>query len=151
VLTVEPQLIADYVDTGQVRLVFKPVLDFNPYSQIATEAAYCVGEQAPRLFWEMHDILYSRQPEFWTAEDKVAEAQKYASELDVDLGAYEACMGDHRYADLIVAQDQARRAEGIRQRPSFRFIGPGEPSGRLAAGAQPLSNFEKLIAAAAGQ
>jgi protein-disulfide isomerase len=150
-MTVEPQLIADYVEPGQVRLVFKPVLDYNPSSQIATEAAYCAGEQNPALFWEMHDVLFSRQAEFWTAQDKVAEVQKYANELDLASDTFSACLNDHRYAELIVAQDQARRAEGIRQRPSFRIIGPGQPEGRLVSGAQPFGNFQQLIAEATGQ
>jgi protein-disulfide isomerase len=150
-MTVEPEIIANYVDSGQVRLVFKPVLDHNPASQIATEAAYCAGEQNPALFWEMHDVLFSQQPEFWAAPDKVAAATKYANELDLSPDTFTTCLTEHRYADQITAQDQARRAEGIRQRPSFRIIGPGQPDGRLASGAQPFSNFEQLIAEAADQ
>jgi protein-disulfide isomerase len=150
-MTVEPAIIADYVESGQVRLVFKPVLDYNPYSQIATEAAYCAGEQNPALFWEMHDLLFSRQAEFWSAQDKAAEAEKYANELDLSPEAFSACLNGHRYGDQIAAQDQARRDEGIRQRPTFRIIGPGQPDGRLVPGAQPFRNFEELIAEAAGQ
>jgi protein-disulfide isomerase len=150
-MTVEPEIIANYVENGEVRMVFKPVLDHNPASQIATEAAYCAGAQNPGLFWEMHDTLFSRQAEFWTAQDKVAKAQEYANELDLAPDAFTACLADHRYADLIIAQDQARRSEGIRQRPSFRIIGPGDPEGRLVSGAQPFGNFQQLFAAAAGQ
>ena len=150
-MTVEPELIANYVETGQVRMVFKPVLDHNPASQIATEAAYCAGEQNPSLFWEMHNLLYTRQGEFGAAGDKIAQSLKYANELDLAPQPFAACMNQNRYTDQIIAQDQARRAEGIRQRPSFKISGPAQTEPRLIAGAQPFSNFQKLIAEAAGQ
>lgn len=143
-MTVEPDLIADYVETGEVRLVFKPVLDHNPSSQIATEAAYCAGEQNSALFWEMHNLLFFNQTEFLTAEDKGALILKYADELDLAWDQFVTCMDEHHYGDRIVAQDQARRAEGVRQRPSFKITGPAQPEGRLISGAQPFDNFKAI-------
>lgn len=150
-MTVEPEIIKEYVDSGQVRLVFRPVLDFQPASQIATEAAYCAGEQKPAYFWEMHNLLFERQGRFGAGPDQAALAKEFALIFaGLDQAVFAACLDGDKFGDQIVAQDEARRAAGIRQRPSFRISGPGQPEGRLIAGAQSFSTFQKLIAAAAG-
>ena len=46
---------------GQVQLVLYPFA-LNPTSEVATQAAWCAGEQGK--FWEFHHMLYRRQ-ELW--------------------------------------------------------------------------------------
>ncbi len=46
---------------GQVQLVFYPFA-LNPTSEVATQAAWCAGEQGK--FWEFHHMLYRRQEMF---------------------------------------------------------------------------------------
>jgi protein-disulfide isomerase len=150
-MTVEPELIKTYVETGQAKLVFRPVLDHNPASQTATEIAYCAGAQDPAQFWAMHDLLFERQSEFWSNADKPALARQYAVELGLDDARFAVCMNAGEFSAQITAQDQERRAAGIRQRPSFRVVGPGQPEGRLIPGAQSFATFQELIAEAAGQ
>jgi len=43
---------------GQVQLVLYPFA-LNPTSEVATQAAWCAGEQGK--FWEFHHMLYRRQ------------------------------------------------------------------------------------------
>lgn len=52
------QLIDEYVTTGDLRIVFKPISFVNPpYSTAAAQAAVCAGEQGK--FWEMHAAIWS--------------------------------------------------------------------------------------------
>lgn len=58
-------LKAKYIDTGQVRLVYKdfPLTNIHPHAQRAAEAASCVATQGK--FWEYADRLFGQQAE-WT-------------------------------------------------------------------------------------
>ena len=48
-LGTEPEIKENYVKTGQVKLVFNPVIDLGPRSLLAHQAAACAGEQS--MFW----------------------------------------------------------------------------------------------------
>ena len=150
-LTVEPKLIEAYVKTGQVRLIFRPVIDYPPRSQQAAEAAYCVGDQDPRQFWAMHDLLFERQSQLWVASDLAPLVKQLAAELRLNQADFAACLDGGAFKAAVTAADQARRAEGIRLRPSFKIVGPAQADGRLAAGAQPFETFQKLIEEARGR
>jgi protein-disulfide isomerase len=150
VLTVEPQLIEAFVKPGKTRLEFRPVLDFNPRSQVATEAAYCAGDQDPARFWAMHNLLFEQQAELWAASDAAPVVKRFAGELGLRQADFTACLDSGKFKVQVVAHDQARRDAGIRQRPSFRVVGPAQPTGRLAAGSQPFDAFQKLIRDAGG-
>ncbi len=149
-LTVEPQLVKAFVDTGEVKLVFWPNLDLGEGSLAAAEAAYCAGDQAPEHFWPMHNRLFTEQSQVWNARDRPALLKSYARELGLDEAAFAACLDGGKFRAEITAQDQARRSEGIRQRPSFKIVGPAAPQGRLAAGGQALEAFRTLISQARG-
>ena len=150
-LTVEPQLVEAFVNTGQVRLVFWPNLGLGEGSLAAAEAAYCAGDQDPVRFWAMHYRLFQQQRELWTAQDRNALLKSYARELRLDEPAFAACLDGGKFRPEITAQDQVRRNEGIRQRPSFKIFGPAQPQGRLAAGSQSFQAFQTLIQQARGE
>lgn len=53
------QIIANYVDSGQVYYVRKDFISVG--TSLSAEAAYCAGEQD--AYWDMADILYANQSE----------------------------------------------------------------------------------------
>jgi protein-disulfide isomerase len=55
----EPQLVKDYVQTGDLRIVYKDFSFIGPESFDAAVAARCAGDQG--LFWPFHDYLFSNQ------------------------------------------------------------------------------------------
>ncbi len=57
-VTVSPQLMKEYVDTGKVRFIFRnwPIFPGTD-STNAAEASYCAQEQGK--FWEYHDKLFA--------------------------------------------------------------------------------------------
>ena len=72
---------------------------------IAAEAAEAAGAQGK--FWEMYELLYSRQ-EDWaglSAEDQVIipELTEYAAEIGLDTERFEQALSDHIYRDEIIA------------------------------------------------
>ena len=67
-LGTEPDIIRDYVETGQVKLVFWPVLNHGNPSVFSTLTAECAGQQDPDLFWSVHETLFENQGELWGAD-----------------------------------------------------------------------------------
>jgi protein-disulfide isomerase len=55
VLGTEPQIVATYVNSGQVRLVYWPMLDHGAASQNAHAAAECIGRQSVDAFEQCYD------------------------------------------------------------------------------------------------
>jgi len=54
------QIQKEYIDTGKARLVYRDFpLSFHPGAQPAAEAAECAKAQGK--FWEMHDLIFSKQ------------------------------------------------------------------------------------------
>ena len=136
-LQVEPQLKANYVASGQVRFAFWHILDHGEASVLAHKTAECAGQQDPLAFWKMHDLLYERQGELWSASDDTVV--QFATELGLDGEALRLCLDDPAIGEKITRMDQERRTEGIRVRPSFDL------NGELIQGAIPYQRFVQIL------
>ncbi|GAB4519683.1 MAG: hypothetical protein Kow0047_30960 [Anaerolineae bacterium] len=116
----EQRLIEEYVETGKVKLIYWHVLDFGEPSLLAAEAAECAGEQG--RFWEMNHALFENQAHLW--RDTLETIYGLAGQIEgLDQGQFKSCMVERRYLAKVKADDEARRARGIRFRPSFDLDG----------------------------
>ncbi len=139
-LSTEPELIANYADTGLIRYVYYPMLDHGP-TQKTYEAAECAGEQSAEAFWTIHDLFYEEQDRLWSADsDLYAEFAQRAGVADLDR--FRQCLDSGQYAAKAIDLDRARTAAGIRLRPSFSI------DGQLIPGAQSYEQLSQLIDAA---
>jgi protein-disulfide isomerase len=139
VLGAEEEIIPSYVDTGQVRIVFWPMLDHGQASVNAHAAADCIGRQDVDAFWQVHDQFYEHQDELFGANrDYFVQAAVNAS---VDQAAFEACYDSGEAHARVRALDERRRELGLFSRPSFDI------NGQLLIGSQPFSVFEEYFAA----
>ncbi len=136
-LQVEPEIVANYVANGDVSLSFSPVLDHGAPSLLGSRAAECAGQQSPLGFWQMHNLLFERQGQIWSANDETMV--QWASELGLDGDALRSCLADPTATEKVNRLDQARRDRGIRLRPSFDL------NGRLIEGALPYVQFSQLF------
>ncbi len=85
---------------GQVQLVFYPFA-LNPTSEVATQAAWCAGEQGK--FWEFHHMLYRRQ-ELWNRLAAPLERlSDFAKDLNLDTAALKSCVESGRMQDRMQA------------------------------------------------
>lgn len=134
-LRVEPQIKQDYVAAGQVALLFHHVIDHGASSSLAHRTAECAGAQESLAFWRIHDLIFERQGELWSATGQTMVA--LAEEIGLDGAALQTCLSDPAIADKVTRLDQQRRDAGIRLRPSFdvngRIIQGGLPYEQLAA------------------
>ncbi len=140
-----PQLMAEYVDSGRVRLLFYdyPVANRHPHAPRAAEAARCGAEQdryqaLRTLFFEHSKAL---QPQFLSA---------HAEAAGLDIAAFEACVDSGRHAAAVAADLAQGTALGVRGTPTF-FVGVPTDDGagirtlRRIAGAQPYTVFRDVI------
>ncbi len=137
-LGTEPQLRQEYIKTGQVVLIFAPVLNHQNRSDQSHQAAECAADQ--NRFWEFHDILFENQEALWRGDIRVI-AKQLAADAGLDTVAFNACLDEQRHYDLIQAQNQIRLNAGIRGQPVFSI------NGEFIVGAQPFEAFQDIIEA----
>ena len=134
-----PQIMADYVDTGQVRYVFMdfPLNSIHPQAQLAAEAARCAGDQD--AFLEMHQALFGRQDE-WSGRGDAGEVFiSFAGELGLDEATFRQCLESGQYTAAVEADLAQGISLGINGTPAF-FL-----NGNFVSGAQPYSVFQGAI------
>lgn len=146
-----PQLEAKYIRSGQIRYVFKdlPIDQLHPEAIRAHEAARCAAEQGK--FWEMHTKMFSPAGTHLPA---MLEAR--ATEAGLALPAFRECIASGRTTEGVRAATAIAAKFGANGTPSF-FVGLRDPQTNRVrilqgiSGAQPLSEFERVIDAVAAQ
>ena len=78
---------------GQVQLVLYPFA-LNPTSEVATQAAWCAGEQGQ--FWEFHHMLYRRQELWHRLAAPLERLSDFAKDLNLDTAALKSCVESGR-------------------------------------------------------
>lgn len=147
-LTTEPEIIAAYVRSGRVKLVFRDVLNHGYRSAQSHEAAACAGRQ--EKFWHLHALLFEAQSKLWAAPSDatiVAAMRDMAAKIEgFDLEAWDTCMNTDETVAAMVAGDAEQRTRGITAQPIFEIVGPAET--RRIFGAPPYAKFAELLDAA---
>ncbi len=136
------QIKQNYIDEGLVRYVFKDFpLSFHAQANDAAVAAHCAGEQD--AFYEMHTTLFDNQAQ-WGNENVLSILSDYASNLGLDVEAFDTCMQSGEYDSAIQADFNQGSGFGVRGTPAF-FV-----NGEFVNGAQPYTIFEQVIQAQLG-
>jgi len=124
------EVLAAYGD--KVRLVYRDYpLPNHAKAPKAAEAAHCAGDQ--NKYWEMHERLFS------TGRLTVPELKQHAKDLGLDAAKFDGCLDGGEKAKLVEEHKKAGEEAGVSGTPAF-FI-----NGRPLQGAQPLSEFKRLI------
>lgn len=136
----QPTLDSEFVDTGQVRWVFKHFpLNIHPQAPMAGVAAECAGEQGQ--FWEMHELLFESVPN-WSVRDPKPALLDLSEELGLDAEAFDVCLDD----ESIMARVESDFAEGrpfVQGTPTFIVMAGGQ--GRIIPGALPAETFVQAV------
>jgi protein-disulfide isomerase len=140
VLGAEPEIINNFVEQGQVRIVFWPMLDHGNASLNAHAASDCVGRQDVDAFWQVHDQFFRDQGNLWQADrDYFINA---AVATGIDQATFEACYDSGTGHATVMELDSIRRNQSVFNRPTFAI------NGQLLVGSQPFEVFEQYILAA---
>lgn len=139
-----PQIKTNYIDTGKVKYVyFDFPLKNHQFAFKAAEAAACAGEQ--NKYREMHDVLLVNYKEL--QPDKLSG---YAELLQLDMAAFDVCLGSGKYTSKIQKETANAQKAGVTGTPTF-LLGLTDPkSGQVRVtvkirGAKAFSTFQQEI------
>ena len=131
-----PQLKTNYIDTGQVRMVFRH-FPLNGLDLQAGMMATCLGED---LYLRIADVLFSTQQDWMGSSDQLAALSRIARQAGLSEDAFNQCVNDQELAERIVAsRQQAIEAYGVQSTPTI-FI-----NGRAVMGAAPYEVFDEIV------
>ena len=136
-LGTEPDIIANYVATGRVKLVFWPVLNHGNPSVYATLTAECVGQQNPDMFWVVHKYLFENQNDLWQADRDYYVNTAVA--VGADQAAFETCYDGQDGLATVMELDAIRRDRAVFSQPIFDI------NGEIFVGAQPYESFAAVF------
>ncbi len=133
----EPVLVQQYVDTGNVKFVWRDFAWIGVESYLAAQAARCAGQQGH--FWAYHDYLFAHQ-----------NGENLATFSQQNLGAIAANLGlePDRFATCMNRGDEPRAVQrsisvgvslGIDVTPAFVI------NGDVRIGAPPASRLKALM------
>ena len=138
----EESIIANYVDTGLVKMVFRDFTIIGPDSITAAHGARCAEEQG--LFWEYHDAVYTNWDGENTGWASLGNLRSYAAAAGLDESAWSTCMDAGEYYDIVSASSQDARSLGLGGTPAFFVISPNGAVLNIQ-GAQPFEVFERVF------
>lgn len=138
-----PQIKSEYIDSGDVKYVVRDYpLSFHPHAQITAEASECADDQGK--FWEMHDLLFSKQAEWNNASDIKATLVGFASDLGLDTGSFESCLDNGTHTQEVKDDMSDGAQAGIGGTPGFWILGPNGEA-ESVSGAYPFDHFKGII------
>lgn len=114
-----PELIEQYVETGQVRYVYRefPLDQLHPAARSASEAAVCAGQQDK--YWEMNEKLFGTVDEWSNASDPTETFKSHAEEIGLDPEAFQLCLDSGDAQTVIEGDRLAAEANGVNATPYF--------------------------------
>jgi predicted DsbA family dithiol-disulfide isomerase len=133
----EPVLRDLLAGHGDVRYVWRhlPLTDVHPHAQLAAEAAEAAAEQD--AFWEMHDLLLTRQDALLRPD-----LLGYAAELGIDVPRFRIRLDSRAGAARIAEDTDSADLSGVSGTPTF-FI-----NGRRHYGSYDITELTAAVQAA---
>jgi len=139
----EPQMIAEYVDTGKAKFYFLDVSVVGDDSVTLGQGAWCADEQGK--YYEYHDYMYTNQGEEnsgWGTPDKVKNLVGNIQGLDVEK--FSQCLDSKKYESRNQQLTKFSYQIGLTGTPAM-FIGNSEIGYVMISGAQPYSVFQTAL------
>jgi protein-disulfide isomerase len=149
---IEPQLMEEYVKTGKVQITYKHLPLLGADSTAGAKALTCAAEQDK--FWQLHNKLFTVQAEAGQSTKEELNVGRfsddklrgYASELGLDMDAYDGCFNSPETLEEITNQQREAQAFGIRSTPGFLVNGQS-----LSSGSPTIEGWRQIIDEALAQ
>jgi protein-disulfide isomerase len=113
------QMRKDYVDTGKVRFIFFdfPLEDLHKNAVMASQFARCAGNQDH--YWQMHDMLYSKQAEWGDMKDPMNTLLGYGDKLGLDGNKMLTCIRTGATHQAVLSSEAYGDALSMHSTPTF--------------------------------
>lgn len=130
-----PQLKTKYIDTGQVRLVFRE-FPLDNLAAAGSMLARCAGDNA----FAMLEVLFQKQDEWVTRNDPVSKLSEIAKQAGFTKESFEKCLTDDKLLSQIEAvRTRANQQFGVNSTPTF-FV-----NGKRLSGGGSMSDFDRAL------
>ena len=150
-------ILRNFVNTGQVRYLFKDFITNNESpttntatpnivgkgSTLAAEASYCAADQGK--YWPYHNELYQNgenENKEWITEDNLKQLGSNAG--IADPGQFSNCLASHKYSKVVIENDNLAKNIGLQSIPTFILLS-NRTQPLAIQGVQPYSTFEKVF------
>jgi protein-disulfide isomerase len=115
---IEPLIRQNLVDTGKARYVFYEFPLGFKWSFLSARAGRCANEQGK--FWDMHAILFARQPQWAYESDAAAQFAEYAKTIPgLDAAKFEQCVRSDRFQKEVSESSQLGQSLGVGGTPTL--------------------------------
>lgn len=141
--SIEPRLIADYVATSKVKLVFRDFAFLGSESTAAAASARCASDQGK--FWEYHNALYTRQGAENSGAFYSDRLTAIARDTGVDAGRFDECRSSARHVSAVDETTREGRVRGVKVTPTIVVNG-----GTVLEGVPTYEELRRAIDAALG-
>ena len=133
--TVLPELKTKYIDTGQVRLVFRE-FPLDNLAAAGSMLARCAGDNA----FAMLEVLFQKQNEWVVRDDPVSKLFDMAKQAGFTKESFEKCLTDDELLSQVEAvRTRANEQFGVSSTPTF-FV-----NGKRLAGGGSMSDFDRAL------
>lgn len=119
--TVKPKIVEEFVNSGQVRFVFRSFQFIGEESQWAAEAAECANEQGK--YWEYYEKLYSSQAGENAGAFRKENLEGFAAALGLQTEQFNQCLASGKYTKKVEAETLEAQKLGLRSTPSLLVNG----------------------------
>lgn len=124
--SIEPDLIDEYVRTGDVNLVYRDMAfldggDPQGESNQSAAAARCSGDQGK--FWQYHDYLVENQDGENEGAFNRETLDQIATAVGLDMDAYGSCMGGDASVQAVSDETEQGRVAGVTSTPTLAING----------------------------
>lgn len=153
---VRDDILRNFVNTGQVRFLFKDFIVNNDMpstttttttvdepSTLAAEASYCAAEQGK--YWEYHNKLYQNAEAENTDWVTIDNLKQIANNAGIgDQMQFSGCLESHKHSKTVKENDDLARSIGLQSTPTFILLS-NRTQPLAIQGDQPYSIFEQAI------
>lgn len=149
---VEPQIVEEFVKTGQVQIEYRHLPILGSESTLSAKALTCAGQQ--NKFWQFHNELFTIQAKAGQATNEQVDAGRFtdsklrgiASDLGLDVGQFDTCYQAPETLAEVANNQREAQSLGIRSTPGFIVNG-----GRVGEGSPGIEEWRKIVADAIAQ
>ena len=135
---VEPELVEDYVESGDLRIEWRDLPIFGEESMLAARAGRAAADQD--RFWEFTEVVFADAPDRGHPDLGEEKLAGYAREAGVaDVERFREDMTSGKYDEAIRADYEAATALGATSTPTFLVNGTG------IIGARSIETFRNVI------
>lgn len=141
-------LMANYVETGKARFMFKDfTVNDSPSdrsSSLAAQSSYCAADQDK--YWEFHDRLFAYTDAGSSAGQLTVDVLAgLAADAGIDdLGMFSQCVDSRKYSATVDGNNELAKNLGLQGTPSFLILSESD-SPVLITGAQGFEVFSEVL------